>query len=113
MESLVNKDEFIKRCENIWDSGLASPKRLKLMEAWLDAIMRYEGGQTQNFADFLSDEGQRLEGFKSSKVLANDADGYALIQLAAILTHPCQICAEDRKAWWTRPGFCPHREKSQ
>lgn len=41
--------------------------------------------------------------------LANDAEGYAAVEFTAILTHPCQICATDAGAWWTRAGFCPHR----
>lgn len=31
-------------------------------------------------------------------------------ELAAILTHPCQQCAEDPEAWHTRQAFCQHRK---
>jgi hypothetical protein len=40
--------------------------------------------------------------------LANDPEGYAIIRLLAVLTHPCQQCAEDPGAWHTRPAFCKH-----
>jgi len=36
---------------------------------------------------------------------------YKTVQLASILTHPCQLCAEDTGAWHTRYAFCKH-EKS-
>lgn len=41
--------------------------------------------------------------------LASDHAAYSIIQLLAVLTHPCQACAEDRYAWHTRGIDCRHR----
>ena len=43
--------------------------------------------------------------------LANDTEGYKLQEFAAILSHPCGLCATSPDAWWTRFSFCEHREK--
>lgn len=104
----MTKSEFLKRCETIYIAELASEEVFKLLNRWVDAIMRLEGGQTGAFATFLNYEKSRLLNFLPSKVLANDVNGYKIIQLAAILSHPCQDCAEDKAAWWTRSGFCTH-----
>lgn len=80
------------------------------MESWLDAIMRFEGGQINYWYEFLEQEYKRLDRFANQKTLANDHHGYQVIQLAAILTHPCQLCATDTQAWHTRSGFCPHKK---
>jgi len=44
----------------------------------------------------------------ATATLANDVVGYGAVEAAAILNHPCQACATDRTAWWTRAGFCRH-----
>lgn len=105
----MNKEQFLKRCAAIYDAGLATPERLKLLDRWVGGVMRFEGGQTSYFSDFVADESMRTDHFSSSKTLANDTDGYALVQIAAILNQPCQKCAEDTKAWWTRSAFCKHK----
>lgn len=105
----ITRAEFLRRCGNAFDAGLATPEHLRLMEQWIDFVMRFEGGQMGYVADFMEMETRRLEYFH--RTLANDKEGYALVQFAAILTHPCQLCAEDPKAWWTRTAFCPHKGK--
>ena len=105
----MTKDEFLARCGTAWDAGLCTPDRLRLMDRWLDFVMRFEAGQMSYVVDFIAMEARRCERFTGHKTLANDEDGYALIRLAAILTHPCQECATNPKAWWTRPAFCDHR----
>lgn len=114
-EGQMTRDDWLKRCETIWNKGLARPNLMSMMTRWLDAVMRYEhtmfsSGQSQGncWIDFVNAEFGRTDGGR--RTLANDADGYALQEIAAILSHPCQRCAEDKEAWHTRPGFCNHRD---
>lgn len=109
MAETLTKEQFLARCGNAWDAGLCTPERLRLLENWLDFVLRFEGGQMNYAVEFLEREQQRTNFFHGGSTLAGDPDGYALNQLAAILTHPCQACATDPKAWWTRPAFCEHR----
>lgn len=112
----MTKDEYMQRCETVWAKGLARPELFGLLRDWLDAVMRYEhslfsiGGQTQgrDWLEFLNAEMRRTD--DGRRTLANDADGYALQELAAILCHPCQRCAASPNAWHTRPGFCEHKQ---
>ena len=114
----MTKQEFMARCETIWQMGLADDRALWiLMRDWLDFVMRFEHtwfstGQSQGqmCIDFLRDEQARLGGPYRAKTLGNDDAGYRLQQIAAVLSHHCQQCAEDPKAWHTRSGFCPHKE---
>lgn len=110
---LPTKDQLLKRFETCIDKGLCQPHLLALMERWLDFVIRFEGGQISDVARFLQEEHKRhaLYGPKDAMTLANDKDGYCLIQLAAILNHPCQKCAEDPNAWHTRAAFCEHKPK--
>lgn len=112
----MTKADFLKRCETVYDSGLATPSLMRLLCDWLDALMRYEHtqfscGQSQgrDWLDFLNREFERTGQGRST--LAGDAEGYALQRFAAILWHPCQKCAEDKEAWHTRPGFCAHKQE--
>ena|SRR3990167_1370317 len=106
----MTKEQFLKRCETAWEAGLASPEVLRLLEEWVDSVMQLEGGQMSIWSQFLEAERRRTHGFHSSATLANDAAGHQVIQLAALLNHPCQACSEDPDAWWTRPGLCLHRK---
>lgn len=115
----MTRDEFLARCATIYDTGRARPELFRLMGDWLDAMMRLEhtflnhlgGGQGQSFLDFIKKEEERLGGRYQCQTLASDRDGYALQEIAAILSHPCQKCAESKEAWWTRPGFCTHKDR--
>jgi len=104
----MNKKEFLKRCETIYDMGLVDIEVFSLMGKWTDAILRYEGRQLDAWERFVEDEKKRTHTFSPEKTLANDVLGYKIIQLSAILSHHCQICAEDTNAWHTRPAFCEH-----
>ena len=104
----MNKENFIKRCETLYAMGLADEEVLNLASRWVDAIMRLEGGQLHYFTDFLSEEKKRTENFSGRQTLANDNLGYKVINLIAVLNHPCQKCAEDKNAWHTRTAFCNH-----
>lgn len=113
---MMTRDEFLARCATIYDTGRARPELFRLMRNQLDAVMRYEhtmfsSGQSQGrcWTEFMADEFMRTE--SGTKTLANDSDGYELQEIAAILSHHCQQCAEDKNAWWTRSGFCDHKEK--
>lgn len=105
----MTKEQFLARMANAYDMGLCTELNLALLESWLDAVMRFEGGQIDYWFEFLEQENDRLDGFASNRTLANDKNGYQLIQLAAILTHPCHKCAADPEAWHTRAGFCKHK----
>lgn len=105
----MTKQQFLKRCETIYDLGLADSDTLKLLERWADIVMRFEGGQIWALVDFLQKESERTQRFGNHSILAGDTQGYKIIQIAAILTHPCQKCAEDKDAWHTRAAFCKHK----
>lgn len=114
----MTKEQFLKRCETIYDMGLADEPILKLLDQWVDAVMRYEGGQgsfqthehqLDYWRQFVEKERKRTNRFANNRILANDVEGYKIIQLAAILAHPRQCCAEDKDEWHTRSGFaCSH-----
>lgn len=104
----MTKKDFLARCANAWDMGICRDDVLTLLNEWTDAIMRLEGGQFCYFVDFLGREKRRTNRFLPDATLANDKSGYDLIRLAAILTHPCQMCATDLHAWHTRSAFCKH-----
>ena len=101
--------DFLARCATAYDAGLCTPDRLKILQRWVEIVMRLEGGQLGYAVEMLAEESERTAGFRSGAVLANDSEGYAAVQLLALLTHYCQQCATDPGAWWTRPGFCQHR----
>jgi hypothetical protein len=105
----MNKEDFLKRCETLYAMGLADEEVLNLASSWVDAIMRLEGGQLDNFANFLAEEKKRTGNFNGRQTLANDSLGYKIINLIAVLNHPCQKCAEDKNAWHTRTAFCNHK----
>lgn len=111
----MTKKEFLNRCETAYDMGLTKDLTLNLMQDWCDAIMRYEAarGSTDNqfkyWEEFLVKERERTGNFANDCVLANDVEGYKIIQLTALLAHPCQKCAEDTDAWHTRSGWCSHK----
>lgn len=113
MEKELTEDEFLARCRIAYRYGLGRPHIASLMQSWLDAVMRYEhsmfsSGQTQgrDWLDFIVMEDARTS--RGMYTLANDKDGYALQQIAAVFSHPCQECATSKDAWHTRPGFCNH-----
>jgi len=104
----LSRKDFLARCATIYDAHLARPEVLSILSRWTDMMMRLQGGQLEDFARLLMEEHERTGHFYTK--LANDKDGYDVIQLAAILTHHCQKCAEDTQAWWTRPAFCDHKD---
>lgn len=107
----MTKQDLFKRFETAYKMGLLQPEVLQLAERWCDGIMRLEGGQFHNFMDIMISERERTRHFATDITLGNDRLGYKIIQLFAILTHPCQKCAEDPKAWHTRSAFCNHKDK--
>lgn len=109
----MTKDELLARVANAYDCGLLTPERLRLLDRWLDFVLRFEGGQMNYAVEFLADERKRLDNFGHGRTLAGDADGYALIQLSAILNHKCQKCATNPDAWWTRGCWCRDKTETQ
>ena len=112
--TVLTEDEFLARCRVAYRYGLGRPEIANLLHRWVDALMRFEHslfsyGQTQgrDWLDFLNAEDERTE--RGRYTLTNDADGYALQQITAVFSHPCQECATSAEAWHTRPGFCSHR----
>jgi hypothetical protein len=119
----MTEEEFLNRCKTIYRNGHARPEVFVLMERWLDFVMRFEHtlfshgqGQGPTVWSFLDMERERLHrvgserGTAAAMTLANDPLGYELQQVAAILSHHCQKCAEDPRAWHTRSAFCSHKE---
>lgn len=101
------EEQWVARCRTAYRMGLLTVERMALLRTWIDIVGRLEGGQINTVVHALADEQRRTEGF--GRTLAADTDGYAVMQLAAILAHPCQQCAEDDRAWHTRTGFCSHQ----
>ena len=103
----LTEEEFLARCRVAYRYGLGRPEIARLMAQWLDAVMRYEhslfsSGQSQgrDWLDFLNSEDERTS--KGRYTLASDPEGYALRQIAAVFSHPCQECAKNLEAWHTR-----------
>lgn len=105
----LTKEQILARVSTAISMGLMGRKQMALLDKWLDFVLRFEGGQMSYVAEFLESERRRTGSF--GRTLANDTDGYALIRLAAILSHRCQQCAEDPKEWHTRSAFCPHNSQ--
>src|SRR5438552_358424 len=104
METLTRQQLFA-RFETAYKMGLLSPEIFTLMERWCDAVHRLQGGQFDYFIAAMDAEAERTDRFSHYKTLANDTLGYQVIQLLAILTHPCQVCSTDTEAWHTRSGW--------
>ena len=116
----MTRAEVLARCSTIFDMGLATEEQLRLLGRWVDFVLRYEhslftNGQKQwpYIDEFVAVESKRLGGLPTELTLANDEAGYNLVRFTAVLSHPCQQCAEDPRAWHTRPGFCEHRERER
>lgn len=113
----MTKEDFLKRCETIYNKGYADRKYFNLLYRWVDFVIRFEHtffttmghGQGSYVWDFLESERERV-GYPNPQTLANDVDGYALQEIAAILDHPCQQCSEDKNVWHTRYAFCIHKK---
>lgn len=105
----LTKKEWMKRMETAYDLGLLDSDIVRHLYKAYDAVHRLEGNQFQYFAEFIISENERTKNFSNHMQLANDELGYNVIKLLAIFIHPCQICAEDKGAWHTRSGFCPHK----
>jgi len=110
----LTKEQWLKRCETVYNKATSQPFQVKidleLLDRVVDALLRLEGGQLGYWLDFMESERKRTDNFSSIKTLANDEQLYGLMQAVAILSHPCQICAEDKEAWHTRRGFCNHNK---
>jgi hypothetical protein len=111
LEKALTKQEVFARLENAYNMGLLTPEIFKLADRWTEMVHRLQGGQIEYFFDGLQSESERTQHFSNQFRLANDTVGYNVIQLFAILTHHCQICATNPDAWHTRAGFCPHKTR--
>lgn len=85
-------------------------KIFKHIENTYDALFRLNGGQLDYFLMHMNDEMKRTQRFTNMMQLANDTFGYDCCRVLAVLTHPCQLCAEDPEAWHTRAAFCNHKK---
>lgn len=83
-------------------------KLFKHIERSYDALFRLQGNQFHYFMNHMKSEDERTRNFSNEFQLANDKLGYDAVRVLAVLTHPCQECAEDPKAWHTRPAYCKH-----
>jgi len=109
----LTEEAFLARCRTIFRMGLATPERFRILERWADLVMRLEAGQVNTVVEHLQEERKRTNGFSERFRGANDALGYGVIRLLAVLTHPCQPCAEDPQAWHTRNSYCRHNADSE
>ena len=111
----MTHNEFMARCETVWRAGLATEDAFRLLDKWVDAVLRLEyclfdqGDQIHYVWQFLEAERARVR--ERGNTLANDDAGYGLVRMVAILSHPCQKCGEDPNAWHTRSAFCAHGSK--
>jgi hypothetical protein len=110
-EPEMTEEEFLVRCRTIYRMGLATHAHFRILERWANMVARLEAGQLEIFAELLQEERTRTDGFHNRFRGANDAIGYGVINLVAVLVHPCQICAGDEKAWHIRTGMCPHLQQ--
>lgn len=107
----LTREEFLRRCETIYDTGHATREIFILLRRWCDIVARLEGGQIDKFVDYMIEEKRRTGSFSNHCKLHNDRVGYKVTELTEIFAHHCQKCAESHTAWWTRSGFCEHREE--
>ena len=127
----MTKQELLKRCETIYDMGLMNDGALTSLERGVELLMRITDvaargtvtisadappqcdNQIEYARDIIAMEAARVRaaaGKGALLTLASDQPGYDAVRLAVVLTHPCQTCAEDARAFHTRPGFCEHRK---
>jgi hypothetical protein len=122
----LTKEKFLARCANAWDAGLIRPQTLRRLEQAADTFLRLVHCHATGDAFFgdlhqrkIAEDNARLatqsleQNIKPAMTLANDRHGYDALQISCILSHPCQQCAVDPKAWWTRAGFCNHRKEEE
>ena len=38
----LTREQWLSRCNTVYECGLAQPELMRLMRDWLDALMRYE-----------------------------------------------------------------------
>lgn len=109
----MTRSDFLARCANAWDEGLCTPEQLALLTEWIDFVNRFEAGQMNHVYSFMHREVGRTGNFLQ-RTLAADPQGYKLVQLTALLAHPCQKCAtsSSKDAWWTRSALCEHKGQS-
>lgn len=116
---MLTKEEFLKRCETIYDLKLLEdPSKLRsATEVYLrlrhvysehpeafEEIKRNHQGKIaiEELTNWGTDIKKENFGYLAS-------DQYNLVEAASILAHPCQKCAVDKKAWHTRYSFCKHQ----
>lgn len=121
----MNKEQFLKRCETIWNSGLVNEELFSMLRSSTEVYGRLRHVYKYAPERFKEIEGheynnssENIQGEIAIRELIGHQDGlfgqlagdkaYQLTQMASILAHPCQKCAEDKNAWHTRYGFCEH-----
>lgn len=110
--NMITGEQYQQRIDNLAKmfGGEYLDELFKHIERSYDAIFRLQGGQLHYFLDHMNKESERTYRFDNRMQLANDKLGYDCIYVLAVLTHHCQKCAVDPKAWHTRAGFCPHKK---
>lgn len=120
----MTKQNFLKRCETIFDMGLVSEQdesiiTLSFLYRATEVFMRlrhvyskhpkfFENIKKVHQGEIAIDELTGHNLIDISKTLANDIYSHNALEIGAILAHPCQQCAEDKNAWHTRWAFCNH-----
>jgi hypothetical protein len=115
----LSKEEWLFRCITVYESGFVNDREVTvhLREA-ADAFIRLRDVYNRH-PEYFTEIGEDAQGhiamynltasLDSKKSLANDS-AYKAVQMACILDHPCQHCAEDKAAWHTRYAFCDHKK---
>lgn len=120
----MNKSEFLKRCETIWELGLTDNLAMLRSATEVFTRLRYIFKIHPEYFDLIKTDtqgnialneltgcGVDMNDFRFGD-LANDSS-YRLVRLACILAHPCQKCGEDKYATHTIYGFCRHKKEME
>jgi hypothetical protein len=115
----LSKEEWLFRCITAWELGFVKDREVTAdLRAAADAFVRFRDVYNRHpeyFAEIEKDQQGNIGVYNltisldDKRSLANDS-AYKAVQMACILDHPCQHCAEDKAAWHTRYAFCDHKK---
>lgn len=106
--NIMNKKQFLKRCEANWDKWVVNQDMLLIMRDSVEFMSRFLWWQPHIAIDILNNQKERTD--NCAVKLANDTDLYWAMKFTYNLCHPCDKCAEDPMTWETRYWFCSHKK---
>lgn len=98
----MTKEKFLKRCETAWDAGYINKESIKMLRLAVEYTSRLQWWQ----ADIAEEAMSEIQEESKWRQLATFSELYKCVQLAYLLCHPCDECAENPNAWHTRWWFC-------